>query len=273
VLALASGIGWERVERIFAIIGGIAALIVVVGVIITGLERIPQVQRRHEESKVGQLVPGQDYTRVLQSLGEVPHYHQRLRSGRTLYVFDRRWEYLQFLVDDSGRVLSIGVYAKTRSFKPRLYAGSASFILNRDSLSGYSSGAIDMVGAAGFCMASNAAYVEGYRLSHVDEFRSIIAGWMEVTQTHDDAPVCEMLGDRDSPCSALAGRPPGQTGLSVGLINCVKRSAIGREVQARLIPSVVIVTAPNQTILPDMLVQPLLGGIRPFGILQQASAR
>jgi hypothetical protein len=61
-----------------------------------------------EEHMVSRLIAGDDYEKMAALIGALPDFHKSLPSGRQLYVFDRRWEYIQLLVNDDT-VLSVGV--------------------------------------------------------------------------------------------------------------------------------------------------------------------
>jgi hypothetical protein len=51
---------WRRIERVFAIVGGLASLAAVAALVVAGIERLPVVRRHNEEAMVGELVPGLD---------------------------------------------------------------------------------------------------------------------------------------------------------------------------------------------------------------------
>jgi hypothetical protein len=237
-----------RTERAFAIIGALASLVVIVGVIIAGIEHTSIFQRHREEEMVSNLIPGNDYARMVQLIGAEPDFHEGLKPGEQLYVFNRPWEYIQLLVNSSGTVVSVGVYAKTTSFKATLVDG---IMLNGPSI-GYQP--YSPSGAAGSCGASWFDYYQGYVLPASGDNRSVIFGELPVTDTNEDMRVgsaCSMfLSGRH--CIAAYYRNDTQ-GLSARLLNCLKSLNDWRQVQSDSPTSVVIITAPSQPIVPDML--------------------
>jgi hypothetical protein len=201
-----------------------------------------------EEHMVSLLIAGDDYEKMVALIGAPPDFQKNLPSGRQLYVFDRPWDYIQLLVSD-GTVLSVGVYAKTTKFKTMLVTGT---IVNGPPVEG------DLIGAYGACGAPWYLYFQGYSGADVNRFRSVIVGELPVTDTNEPmatgAP-CKFLFSSAS-CitdymrSFLTNSTPF---LSMKLITCINSLKGGRTTLANLVPSIVIVTAPDQPILPDML--------------------
>ena len=238
---------WAITERTFAIIGAAASLIAVIAVVAAGIEHIPIFQQHREENLVSKLIPGDDYSRMVQIIGSLPDFHTNLRSGRQLYVFDRRWEYIQLLVDSSGTVISVGIYARITSFKATLETG---IVLNGPPIDQQLHDII--VGAGGGCGGAWGDYYQGYELPLADDARSVIVGWLPVADADNQAypPYCTAFNSGKS-CMIQYYRSKTR-GLSARLVQCLKSLSAWKEMQDQS-PSIVIITAPAQPIVPDML--------------------
>jgi hypothetical protein len=248
-------------------IGAIAGVLAISGAIAAVLAILPSDQGAtqggphspaaspifSEERMVSHLIAGNYYEKMAALIGAPPDFHKSLPAGRQLYVFDRRWEYIQLLVNDDT-VLSVGVYAKTTKFKVTLETGT---IVNGPPVGkqlGYSP-----LGAYGDCGASWFYYFQGYSFPAAGNYRSEIIGELPVTDT-DRRPatsaLCNLLIDPPfppAPCIAAYYRSqPITPSLSSGLVSCIDSLSDGRATLANLIPSIVIVTAPDQPILPAM---------------------
>lgn len=237
---------WPVVERTFAIIGAAAALIVVAGAIVAGIEHLPVFEEHREEGMVSNLVPGDDYSRMVELIGNAPDYHAALRGGIQLYVFNRRWEFIQLLANSSGTIISVGIYAKNTSFTVKLVTGT---VLNgapiNDELG-------SPIGATGGCGASWGDYYQSYELPAAGDFRSVIVGWLPVTDMNNAAqvPYCTAFLSQ-KPCITQYYRSRVQA-LSPQLVACLKSTSSWKKIQQAPIP-IVIITAPEQPIIPDML--------------------
>jgi hypothetical protein len=123
-----------------------------------------------EQRLLAELVPGDTYAKLQDIIGAIPDNQKTLTSGRTLYQFDRPWEYIDLLVED-GNVLSVGVYAKTTTFKATLDAGGDHVILNGPPIARQASG---LGGAVGICGGNIGAYFfESFSLPGVYQEASI----------------------------------------------------------------------------------------------------
>ena len=249
-------------------IGAIAGLLAISGAVAAVLAILPSDQHvtreaQHssavspllsEEHLVSLLIAGDDYEKMEALIGAPPDFHKSLPSGRQLYVFDRRWEYIQLLVNDDT-VLSVGVYAKTTKFKTTLVTGT---IVNGPPV-GQLEGAL---GAYGDCGASWYYYFQGYSFPAAGNFRSEIIGELPVTDADKrlaTSAVCRFLYDPGfpvAPCIIAYNRSaPTVPSLSRSLVACIDSLKGGRDMLANLLPSIVIITAPGQSILPDMFNQ------------------
>jgi hypothetical protein len=203
---------------------------------------------------VSSLIPGDDYAKMAALVGAQPDFHESLSSGRQIYVHDRRWEYIQLLLDQNGTVLSLGVYAKTSGFKVTLVTG---VVLNGPPISRQVPSNL-ITGAYGGCGASWYFYYQGYALPEVQDARSEIVGDLPVVDTNkaqDAAPLCGILFS-SKPCVTAYNRSnlgTSEPTLSSNLLSCIESVKAGQAYLSNLTPAIVIVTAPDQVILPDML--------------------
>lgn len=201
-----------------------------------------------EENLVSQLVPGYEYDRLQQIIGAFPDIKIPLPSGNTMYQFNRQWEYIDLLVND-GRVLSVGVVGRTKNFRPTLYDDGTSVTVNGPPIAqqvNYSS----IAGANGECATSGISFFyEGFPIGSPLHDISVVLGW-------DDTPLAATVPT--SVCSAfIAGNKCDEfdqttSGLSLKYSNCLNGLGLLQGI-GRLSPSVVVVTAPGQSIIPDML--------------------
>lgn len=251
---------WRHVERAFAIVGGLASLAAVVALVPRGLERLPAIQRHHEELIITQLTPGLDFDRMKAIIGRDEDYHEKLKSGRTSYVFDRPWEYIQMIVEAPDRVIAVGVHAKVASFKPVL--PGLGLQLNASSFAdeGDANDADFAVGASGFCGAGVGNYFEGYTTPHASELRSYVLGEISLGHVDQQVSPCPLL---DGACRDRRDKHPNRSGLERALLRCINSTRDGQAMRASLVPSTIIITAPSQPIVEDMLTEPSLGS--PYG--------
>jgi hypothetical protein len=238
---------WSFVERIFAVIGAIAALLAIVGGIVAGVHRLPFYQEHREEGMVAKLNPGDSFARMTQLIGADPDFRLAAAPGLEIYVFDRRWEYLQLVVNASGSVLSVGVYAKVTSFRATLANG---YSVNGPPVG---SQLADPTGISGSCGASWYSFYEGSSTgSEVGDLRHVIFGELPVTDTNvitTGAP-CRLLFS-NAPCLRRADTY--QPGLSWQLLDCLQSLKPWQSVQKEMPSAIVIVTAPDQPIIPAMI--------------------
>jgi hypothetical protein len=245
-------------------IAAIAGVLAISGAVAAVLAILPSDQRaaqggphssttspiHSEERMVSLLIAGDDFEKMVSLIGAPPDFHQSLPSGMQLYVFNRMWEYIQLLVNNDT-VLSVGVYAKTTQFKTEVSTGA---IVNGP-LVGQ-----QPLGAYGDCAASWYYYFQGYSFPAAGNFRSVIIGELPVTDTDlpQAAPaLCNLLfSPTTAPCFGKYYHSASSVpSLSSSLVSCIDSLNGGRAVLANLVPSIVIVTAPGQPILPAMLNQ------------------
>lgn len=188
--------------RIAEIIGAVASLIAVVAAIMVGVKHLPYFELRREEGLASSLLPGDDYGKMVAILGAQPDFSETLSSGQ-LYVFNRPWEYIQLLVDHTGTVISVGVYAKTTEFKATLLGG-----VTVNGPAAQQVNAIVPLEAFGECdvpVGLSSYYFEGGTIN-VETGIAAVVGDTSVTDTNDPMAI-------DAPCSYISSCPrPGLTG-------------------------------------------------------------
>jgi hypothetical protein len=238
---------WQRVEHIFAIIGALASLVAIVGVAIALIGRTSFFRERHEEAMVSNLIAGDNYSRMVQLIGSQPDFQEQLESGRRLYLFSRPWEYIQLLVSPTDSVLSVGIYAKTSSFKATLENG---IVINGPPIAAQVGG--EPISAMDNCGASWYDYFETYQEPEAGADRSVIFGALPETDSNDPnagVPCGPMFSNK--PCISAYYKT--RTQLSGPLVKCLSSFSEWRAMQDDAPPAIVIVTAPGQPVLPDML--------------------
>jgi hypothetical protein len=239
------GTTWQTLQRAFAVLGALSTLapLIAVGIglvnhFVTSTETY---KREQEERLVSRLVPGQDSLRIVQIIGGTPDYGRKLPSGNTLYQYRRQWEDLQLLVDPDGRVLSVGVYAISTDFHPALRLGGYPLTLNRSQVVfPQERPAV----ANGYCGARPTTPCPTRTRA-----QSLVSGVSDATSTAVDvhdvckiADVCQIfLQDNE---------------VSAQYVNCVVASPEPSRLRSHLTASVLIVTAPGQDVIGDMLWPP-----------------
>lgn len=204
-----------------------------------------------EQGLISRLIPGDDYDYLRQIIGAVPAITLPPISGNTLYQFNRPWEYIDLLVN-AGRVLSVGVAAKTGNFKPTLHTnGSFSVIVNGPPIAQQANNG-SLVGAVGECGGNTfESFDEGFSLPLLAGAGSVVFGWVwdSVLTKVIPEPACLAVW----PANRCTQFDPMSTGsLSLRYADCLNTIKFGQEI-GRLSPSVVIVVAPGQSIIPEML--------------------
>lgn len=257
--------GWGPIEKTIAILGGLAALVALIAAATNFINHLqaprPPSKLQVEEKMVGQLVAGENYTRLSQIIRVPADYEVKLASGNRLYQYERNWETLQLLVSPSGKVLSVGVYAKTPVFRPRISLGATSEKIALDErlssqhLPVLPSLLPDRMNA--YCGAHKAGYFEAYdNLPNALDARSLAFGISDAeTNLINVSAVCS-AGTLLSRCGSLVPPSPYDNQVYSTYARCLLSSSIGRSIHYKLTPSVLIVTAPLQAIIPDMLYPP-----------------
>jgi len=196
---------------------------------------------------VSLLIAGDTYARLQQIIGPLPDMQQTFKSGDTLYQFNRPWEFIDLLVSD-GRVLSVGVYAKTAAFKATLDASGYSVTVNGPSVQQQANGN-SAAGAVGNCGGNiGASLFEGFTLPMAGQVSSFVLGWVQSRWLDIPQAACAAVFPLNK-CDKLDSI---SDGLSRGFVDCLNSSSTGQRID-ELSPSVVIVTAPYQRVLPEML--------------------
>lgn len=234
---------WWWIERLLAVVGGLASLVTVIGLIVLAIEHTPTFEMHHEEALVSQLAPGETFDKMVQVLGSVPNYKEALKSGNTINIFNRKWETLQLLVDRSGTVLSMGVYAKVSAFQLNLPPGVT---LNGPSIAAQEPNPYTLVSAYGFCGADAVAYYEVHSSARAVGSYSVILGTIDSGFSPSS---CEAVNR----CMRTARGQYFTPKLSRTMLSCMTTTSAGRKWRTELSPSMIIVVAPGQKVTSDML--------------------
>jgi hypothetical protein len=258
-------LSWGPIEKTAAILGGLAALVALIVYAANVINHFraprPPSKLQVEEKMTGQLVAGEDYARVSHIIGVPADYQVKLASGNRLYQYERHWETLQLVVGPSGKVLSVGVYAKTPVFRPRILLGTTSgrISLNKSMSSQHfpilSSLLPDRMNA--YCGAHKAGYFEAYDdLPNALAARSVVVGISDAETSLINVSAACSAESLLSRCAPVAPPSPYDNHVYSSYARCMLSSSIGRRIHYKLTPSVLIVTAPAQKIVPDMLYPP-----------------
>jgi hypothetical protein len=241
-------------------ISAIAAVLAIAGTVAAVLAILPSDQHDtqsashsstsspllSEEHMVSLLIPGDTYARLQQIIGPEPDMQQTFKSGDTLYQFNRPWEFIDLLVR-AGRVLSVGVYAKTTAFKATLDASGYKVTINGPAV-GQQADYVTALGAVGNCGGNiGASLFVGFMLPMANQESSYVLGWVQSRWLDIPQAACAAVFPLNK-CDKLDSF----AGLSPRFLDCVNSSKIGQEIK-QLSPSVAMVTAPGQSILPEML--------------------
>lgn len=245
-------------------VGSIAGVIAIGGAVAAVIAILPSGQHTtqstsyssmlDEQNMVSSLIAGDTYAKLQYIIGAIPDKQMTLKSGRTLYQFDRPWEYIDLLVEN-GNVLSVGVYAKTTAFRATLDVGGYHVILNGPPIAQQATGASGTEGAVGTCGGNIGAYFfEGFSLPQVYQDAAFALGWIDYSsQITVPLSACDAVDNLySSPlygCSKLQnfnGYP------SSRFLDCLNSSKLGQSI-SQLSPTAVVVTASPQGIVPDML--------------------
>jgi hypothetical protein len=200
-----------------------------------------------EQSLVSRLVPGGNYDRLQQIIGADPDIQIPFKSGNTIYQFNRPWEYIDLFVH-AGRVLSVGVAAKTTRFKPKLFDDGASVTLNGAPIARQVEPS-STLGALGECATSGITYYfEGFPIGLPLSETTVVLGW-------DSTPVSFLVPAKV--CAAVSAAIKcdefdRNDGLSLKYSKCLYSLGLRQGIE-KLSPSAIILTAPGQIIIPEML--------------------
>jgi hypothetical protein len=199
-----------------------------------------------EQHMVGLLIAGDTYARLQQIIGPEPDLQQTFKSGDTLYQFNRPWEFIDLLVRD-GSVLSVGVYAKTTAFKATLDADGFSVTINGPTVA-HEENYAGALGAVGNCGGNiGASFFEGFGLPMAYGPSDFVLGWVSLRGIYFPQAACSAVFPVNK-CDKLDSF----SGLSSRFLGCLNSSKIGQEI-GELSPSVAVVAAPGQIVLPEML--------------------
>jgi hypothetical protein len=247
-------------------IGAIAAVLALAGAVAAVLALIPGDNHAprdvihpsmvYEEKMVSRLIAGDSYGKLMQIIGTEPDNQQALKAGIVIYQFDRSWEYIDLLVKNS-QVLSVGVYARSTSFKTRLDAGGDWIAVNGPSIAQQASFSIPL-GAFSVCPGGDSpeSFFEGFRLPEANLATSFAVGWVQGPPGYLNTPTGARATTVLVPYSACGtgtqcNKVDEYFSLSPKFFACFNDASAGRKTQ-RLSPSAVIVTAPYGNVTSDM---------------------
>jgi len=247
-------LSWGRVEKTSVVIGALGALIGIVVAVSNFVSQQaaprPPSRLQIEQNMVGELVAGESYARLSALVGTPADFDVKLPSGNSLYQYERQWETIQMVVNPEGKVLSVGVYAKSASFYPHVGIPGAQIVLDRTLISkSLPDFQPDRVNA--YCGAHQAGYFEAYdNLPMAYDLRGLVVGVSNSETTNINVlPICDMGGA----CGELS---PSGDNLSAAYARCLLALPIAGKIRNGLPVSAVIVTAPDQPITTDMLYTP-----------------
>jgi hypothetical protein len=254
LLAEANAAQPGRAKRLY-FFGSLVSLVTAVSVPVLvriGQPDPQQVARSKEARVVASLTAGQDFSRFAAILGTPDT--KRSIGQMLLYQFERPYETLQALVNQTGTVISYGIYTKSPRFTPQL--GSGLITLNTTLLgkTGIERdtpvSAQQLSGANGYCGAHKAGYFQSFGGYNAVGARYYVLGTSNSeTSEIQLGGLCQALGE--SGCSESAGNS-----LSQAFLQCVDEHAQLTQVVGRTQISVYIETAPGQPLLLDMLYPP-----------------
>jgi hypothetical protein len=250
----------SSVKTIFKIIGGtlgaVAALIAIIGWVtgFFGAKPIPKLQL--EEKMVHDLIPGESYSRLNEVIKSSPDYEKKLPSGNRLYQYERPWETLQLVVSPVGKVLSVGMYAKSDKFRASIGIQFPKIVLDKTLISkAVASSTPDRINL--YCGARREGYIEAYDdLPNALEARALAVGVVGDLDTPGITPSLDCRMDSSFAFSGQCAH------LALNYVSkCYARrflsSPYARLMRNNSVVSVVIATARGyQKIIPDMLYPP-----------------
>lgn len=211
----------------------------------------PDYRRGVEQDLVEKVVPGETYEKLKQTIGTGPDYSFRLPTGNTIHQYERQWETLQLLENASGMVLSVGVYAKDKEFKPTVALGGQRITLNAP----VDRAAPRFLPAAAnaYCGAHKSGYFEGYfPMPNAFKAMNFVVGASNAESELDLRSMCGQLGG--TLCSAP--QVPTENALSPEFAECLLATPGGQRIRRETAASVIVYTAPGAALVDDMLFPP-----------------
>lgn len=258
-------------RKIRAALAGAAASITVIAalatIILAGPPLRAMIQPRRtvtyspldkEQKMLGRLIAGDDYAKLRSIIGTDPDSHFSAGSHYEVFQFDRRWEYIDLLVN-KGTVVSLGVYTKTARLRAVLHAGGYPVTLNDPSIARQTRGDGTPVDAIANCDDGDSPnwFFEDFSLSMTDEMASFALGWSESPVAIRATPAAT-LKVPDIACWSNNGTPPKCSNLetfytpSQAYLNCIQRAGTLQEIN-KLSPSAIVITEPYHQPMDELL--------------------
>lgn len=257
--------GWWQgigaIAGVLALAGAAAAVLALIPSGQHGAPRTADSPMHAEQAMISRLSAGDDYAKLLEIIGTEPDLHQTLKSGATVYQFNRPWEYIDLTVSN-GRVLSVALYAKTTTFRATLSAGGYKVTLNGGGIAEQTRPAAP-AGAVAECDDGDTPnyYLEGYSLPMTYELANVALGWVSSTVAIRGTAAATVNVPYIA-CSPFFRYSPRSwqhcsnldtwISLSSSFYYCLYKAGFNQQAD-RLSPSAVIVTAPGQSITPEMV--------------------
>jgi hypothetical protein len=194
-------------------------------------EAEPERPSRTEEKRLSRLEAGVTFTAFRRILGGEPRFVNRLDRqfdnrpvpGRPLvrYVFVRRYDYVQAVVDRSSKVVGFSVISRSNDLHPRFARHTKPIVLGRTRISFRSEK------AGGFCGASRVQYFAEFGGSNVDNAQEFAIGVTSagVNDRQLSAEVCS-AGEVLRRCTESGLAP--NTVVTGGFDECIDRSSKAR---------------------------------------------
>jgi hypothetical protein len=242
---------------IVAALGAGAALIAIIGYVTGLFSAKPLSKVQLEEKMVRDLIPGESYSRLSEVIKSSPNYEKKLPSGNRLYQYERPWETLQLVVSPVGKVLSVGMYAKSDKFRASIGIQLPKIVLNKTLISrAVAPFAPDRINL--YCGARREGYIEAYDgLSNALEARALVVGVVGDEDTPGITPSLDCRMEISLAFSGQCGRHLVLNYVSACYAQHYLTSPQARLMRKNSVVSMVIATAPGyQKIIRDMLYPP-----------------
>ena len=212
----------------------------------------------HEERMLGQLVAGDDYTKLHDIIGTDPDAHFMI-GHYTVFQFNQRWEYIDLLVS-SGTVVSLGVYARSAALKAVLYAGGYPVSLNGPSIARQTAKdgvPVDSIANCGTGGDWPAWFFEDFSLSEADRAAFFALGWSE-SPVAIRGTAAATLKVPDAVCADRNGVPPecfneeSMFTANQTLLGCMEKNGTLAQID-KLSPSAIVIDEPYQMPMHQLL--------------------
>ena len=198
---------------------------------------------------VESLIPGESFSRIQNIIGVPENYKQIFDSGNYMYQYKRPWEIIQVLVGPNENVLSIGVYAIDFSFQPKLGVPGVKFSLNKTKINEVlPSFSPDRIMA--YVGAHQGGYFESY-----DDMPNAFNAQDFVVGIYDGGIVRNNIKPVWNVLHSFSGCS--DDFLTTDCAELWLSSPQGQDMRKNTNVSFLIMAAPTERIIPDMLYTPI----------------